>query len=80
MSDSVLSGYITPKELAQDLGIDVRSLQRWASLGLGPPLTDIGKKRVYSRASVLAWLAEQERKRPRRRAERTSATTINTTE
>ncbi len=56
-----LSGFVTESECAEELGISRRTLQRWHRLREGPPRTLVGKKIKYRRASVDAWLIEQER-------------------
>ena len=56
-----LGGYVTETECAEELGISRRTLQRWHRLREGPPRTLVGKKIKYRRASVAAWLIEQER-------------------
>ncbi len=56
-----LGGYVTETECAEELGISRRTLQRWHRLREGPPRTLVGKKIKYRRASVDAWLIEQER-------------------
>jgi len=61
MSDSepLLSEFLTKEELAAELRRNVRTLDRWDALGLGPPRTCIGRTALYRRASVQKWLAAQ---------------------
>lgn len=59
---AVLSDYLTREELATQLGRCVRTLERWESLRIGPPITRIGKTPMYKVESVRAWLQSQERK------------------
>jgi predicted DNA-binding transcriptional regulator AlpA len=75
-SPSVLDGYITETDLAQQLSLSVRTLQRLAARCTGPPRIKIGRHVFYQIESVRAWMARQEvpRKppmsvRPRRRRE-----------
>lgn len=59
----ILSDFLTPDELATELRIHPRTLARWEALDEAPPHTVIGRKRLYRRSSVLAWLARRERNR-----------------
>lgn len=47
-------------ECAAELGVCVRTLERWHSLREGPPRTRIGRRAVYRRAAVLEWLQARE--------------------
>ncbi len=58
--DSVLGEYMPKDELAKDLDRCSRTLDRWASLGIGPPRTIIGRRVLYRRAAVQEWLLSQE--------------------
>ncbi len=58
--ESVLAEYMTRDELAEDLSRCARTLDRWHSLRTGPPRTILGKRVLYRRASVAAWLRSQE--------------------
>jgi len=53
---SLLGDYFTRQELADELGIHVRSLERWAWLRKGPPQVRIGRRVFYRRSDVLRWL------------------------
>jgi hypothetical protein len=57
---NVLEGYINKRELAAELCVSERTLDRWTRLRLGPPRTVIGRKILFSRQSVAAWLRERE--------------------
>jgi hypothetical protein len=63
----VLQDYYTLEELASELRVDVRTVQRWNQLRIGPPVTYMGKKPIFRKQSVPAWLASQEREQPRAR-------------
>jgi predicted DNA-binding transcriptional regulator AlpA len=52
--------YLTTPELAAELGRSTRTLDRWALTGDGPPRTLIGRKTLYRRDAVLAWLRSRE--------------------
>lgn len=60
----VLSEWMTQPALAQELGISVDTLQRWANARTGPPRAKVGQRVFYNRESVRAWLREQEEKIP----------------
>lgn len=61
MMQNLLSDYFTATELAQELGLSVRTIYRWASERIGPPQTSIGQKVLYKRSSVIAWIESRER-------------------
>jgi hypothetical protein len=58
--DAILSDFLTKQELACELGREMRTLDRWDALGIGPPRTRVGRTILYRRASVERWLAAQE--------------------
>lgn len=60
LPEPLLSEFLTKKELAAELRRDVRTVERWSALGLGPPRTCFGRTVLYKRSSVQKWLAEQE--------------------
>jgi hypothetical protein len=62
-SEPLLSEFLTKEELAAELRRNVRTLDRWDALDLGPPKTCIGRTVLYRRASVLKWLVGQEQSR-----------------
>lgn len=53
---SILADYIPPDELAEQLGVTTRTLHHWRAIGEGPARTKIGKKILYHRQDVAAWL------------------------
>ena len=59
-TNGVLTGYLSPAELAGELGISGRTLERWHRLGEAPPRTKIGKKVLYRLQAVAEWLRAQE--------------------
>ena len=61
ISEPVLSGFLTKEELADELGRNMRTLDRWEVLGIGPPRTLVGRQILYRRSSLLKWLASRER-------------------
>jgi hypothetical protein len=54
--NSILSEYLTKAELAAELHRSVRSVDRWALTGGGPPCIRIGRRSLYRRAAVVEWL------------------------
>jgi hypothetical protein len=60
--------YIKPAELAQELGVSLRSLARWHSLRCGPPRVVIGRVILFRRAAVAAWLLAREERSQRLRS------------
>jgi len=58
--DPRLGEYLEPAELAAELKICTKTLDRWRALGSGPPITKIGHKTYYSRAGIIAWLRTRE--------------------
>jgi len=59
-SAPLLSEFLTKEELAAELRRNVRTLDRWHALGIGPPRTRIGRTVPYRRASLQNWLVAQE--------------------
>jgi predicted DNA-binding transcriptional regulator AlpA len=64
---SVLSDYLTKKQLAAELGRSIRTIDRWLLQGDGPPPTTLGMEQLFRRDGVREWLLAKEQKRPRRR-------------
>jgi phage terminase Nu1 subunit (DNA packaging protein) len=58
--EAILSDFLTKQELATEFGCEMRTLDRWDTLGIGPPRTHVGRKVLYRRASVERWLAARE--------------------
>lgn len=53
---ALLHDYLGEDELAEELGKNVRTLQRWRKLGVGPPFTLTGVTPKYPRAGAVRWL------------------------
>jgi excisionase family DNA binding protein len=51
---------MTPTEAAKLLGVSTRTLSRWHALRVGPARCKIGRKVLYRREAVNAWLAQNE--------------------
>jgi excisionase family DNA binding protein len=51
------------EEVAEYLQLPVKTLARWASLGIGPPYQKIGRHTRYRWADVERWLDRQQQRR-----------------
>lgn len=58
---SILPDRLTHEQVAAQLGISPRTLDRWHALGEGPPRIKVGKQIFYRLASVRAWLESREK-------------------
>ncbi len=56
----LLADYLTPAQLAEELGKSPRTIARWDRLRIGPPKTTIGKNPYYRRVGVREWMLRQE--------------------
>lgn len=65
--NNVLEGYVTPPQLAQQLGVSKRTIARWEVQRIGPPRVVIGRQIFYRVVSVDAWLVSREQRRSRSR-------------
>jgi prophage regulatory protein len=54
------SEFVDSRWLEARTGTKASTWRYWASIGQGPPSFKLGRRRVWKKASVLAWLAEQE--------------------
>jgi hypothetical protein len=57
--NGILADFYSRQELADELGVTLRSLERWAWLRKGPPRTKIGNRVYYHRNAVESWLKSQ---------------------
>jgi hypothetical protein len=60
---TILAGYLTPTQLAAQLGCCEKTLHRWDAARTGPPRTTFGRRTLYRKEAVSAWLVDRE-KRP----------------
>lgn len=60
-STALLQDYVSRDELAQELRVTVRTLDKWAWLRKGPPKVRVGARVYYHRDDVRDFLAEQRR-------------------
>jgi prophage regulatory protein len=56
----VFDEYLSALELEKWTGTKASTWRYWASIGQGPASFKLGKRRVWKRSAVLAWLADQE--------------------
>jgi hypothetical protein len=57
---SVLGDYMTREELAAEIGIQPKTLAKWANLRRGPSFVKVGRKVFYRKDAVQAWLRTNE--------------------
>lgn len=50
---------MTPRELAEHLGVPVKTLYTWRTTARGPRAIRVGKHLRYRRSDVEAWLEQQ---------------------
>jgi hypothetical protein len=55
-----IPGYIPESEMAEQLGLAVRTLRKWRQQGHGPAYIKFGKQIHYRDTSRDAWLRRQE--------------------
>jgi uncharacterized protein YjcR len=55
-----IPGYLPEAEMAEQLGVAVRTLRKWRQQGQGPAYTKFGKQVQYRDSSRDAWLRTQE--------------------
>jgi hypothetical protein len=58
--EKLLADFLTQKEAAAELRVCERTLDRWRRLDEGPPITKVGRRTLYRRSSLQAWLRAQE--------------------
>ena len=68
---NLLADWISREQLARELGYSRDTLARWEARRTGPPCTRIGRKVLYRRSSVEAWISSQEQGQPVARTGRT---------
>jgi predicted DNA-binding transcriptional regulator AlpA len=56
----ILDDYMGEAECAKELGVAQITLARWRVERRGPPVTKIGRRVFYRRASIQDWVAAQE--------------------
>jgi predicted DNA-binding transcriptional regulator AlpA len=58
--EKLLADFPTRDEAAAELKICERTLDRWRRLGEGPPITKLGRRVLYRRSSLQAWIRTRE--------------------
>jgi hypothetical protein len=56
----LLSEYYDEHQLADELGHNAATLRRWRREGKGPPFTTVGRRALYRKSGVAAWLRDRE--------------------
>lgn len=56
----ILAGWVSPADLARELGLTEDTLRRWEDRRTGPACVRAGRKVLYRRSAIEAWLAAQE--------------------
>jgi excisionase family DNA binding protein len=64
---TILSDYLTRRQLAEQLDITTRTLDRWQSQPDAIPHVQVGGRVLFKIASVRAWLEARERHPNKRR-------------
>lgn len=60
ITEDLLADFLTQNEAAAELKVCERTLDRWRRLDEGPPITKLGRRILYRRSSVRAWLRARE--------------------
>ena len=55
------SDYVDAEDLEQMTGTPKATWRYWASIGQGPRSFKLGRRRVWRKADVMAWIDEQEK-------------------
>lgn len=55
-----MEGLLTLEGVAERLGVATQTLRNWRMQGRGPTGFKVGRRVMYRREAVEAWLAEQE--------------------
>ena len=63
--DGLLDGYLTPAQLAEQLGVSLRTLSRWHAQRIGPKRVTNGRLILYRADAVREWLDSREGHAPR---------------
>lgn len=60
ITENLLADFLTQDKAAAELKVCERTLDRWRRLGEGPPITKLGRRVLYRRSSLQAWLHGRE--------------------
>ena len=61
----IANDLLTVNDLAAELGVCKRTVERWHAERTGPPRIKFGKQVRYRAAAVRSWLEAQEQSEPR---------------
>ncbi len=56
-----MAEFLDADDLEELTGTKASTWRYWATVGEGPASFKLGRRRVWKRSAVLAWIAEQER-------------------
>ncbi|MGH3264260.1 MAG: helix-turn-helix transcriptional regulator [Trebonia sp.] len=59
-AEAVSAEYLTAPQLEQMTGTPASTWRYWAHIGQGPASFKLGRRRVWKKSVVLAWLESQE--------------------
>jgi hypothetical protein len=59
-TEGLLADFLTQDQAAAELKVCERTLDRWRRLKEGPPITKLGRRILYRRSSLQAWLRASE--------------------
>ncbi|MBI4968213.1 MAG: helix-turn-helix domain-containing protein [Rhodospirillales bacterium] len=65
VSGGLLDGYLTPAQLAEQLGVSLRTLSRWHAQRIGPRRVTNGRLILYRADAVREWLDSSEGHAPK---------------
>ena len=60
VTENLLADFLEQDEAAAELKVCRRTLDRWRALSEGPPITKLGRRILYRRSSLQAWLRARE--------------------
>lgn len=56
----LLDGWLTRKEVAEEIGVSTDTLKRWENRRVGPPSIQLGRKVLYRAEAFREWLMSRE--------------------
>ena len=57
----LLDGWLTRRQVAEEVGVSVDTLERWENRRCGPPCVRLGRKVIYRADAFREWLVSRER-------------------
>lgn len=60
--------FLTESQVSEILGLKAATLRNWSAARKGPPRISVGRKILYRRAALVAWLESREARLPNRAA------------